>query len=240
MTVRKQKRKEVAMTKNIIVFTGNQLKVFALICMTLDHIGVLLFPQYLILRYIGRLSMPVFAWMIAEGCRHTQNRFMYLFTIALLALACQAVYWVVDRSLMQCILVTFSLSVILIYALDFAIRKKGVFSYALLMLAVSLIVYICIFLPERLFGFSIDYGFFGVILPAVIYMGHNKAEKFFGAAVCMVGIAMSAPFIQWYSFISLPILFFYNGRRGRAHLKYLFYIYYPLHLAVLYAVAYLL
>ncbi len=228
------------MTKRAMGFTGNQLKIFALICMTLDHIGVLLLPQYPILRYIGRLSMPIFAWMIAEGCRYTKHKFMHLFTIVVVAFVCQATYWIVDRGLDQCILVTFSLSTLLIYALDFAIRKKGFISRCLLTLVFAFIVYVSMFLPQKLPGFSIDYGFFGVILPAAIYIGRSKEEKLFGASCCLAGITATLGAMQWYSFASLPILCFYGGKKGRAHLKYFFYIYYPLHLAILYAIAYFL
>ncbi len=228
------------MAKRAWGFTGNQLKIVALVCMTLDHAGMLLFPQYPVLRYIGRLSMPIFAWMIAEGCRYTKNRFLHLLTIVLVAILCQAVYWVVDRSLYQCILVTFSLSVILIYALDLAMKKKGFLPCCLLAVVFLAVAYLCLLLPERLPGFHIDYGFFGVILPAVIYMGHTREEKLFGASCCMAGIALYLGGIQWFSFASLPILYLYNGKRGKAHLKYLFYIYYPLHLVALYAIAYFL
>lgn len=220
--------------------TGNQLKIFALICMTLDHIGYMILDEYIILRYIGRLAMPIFAWMIAEGCRYTKNRFLHLLTIALMAAVCQAVYWVVDRSLMQCILVTFTLSVVLIYALDFAVRKKGFLPCCLLGIVFAAIGYICIFLPGKLPGFHVDYGFFGVILPAAVYMGRTKEEKLFAAACCLAGIAVNYEIMQWFSFASLPILYLYNGKRGKARLKYLFYIYYPLHLVAIYGIAYFL
>ena len=63
---------------NIKGLTGNQLKLLALITMTIDHIGMILFPHIPLFRIIGRLSMPIFAYMIAEGCRHTRNRKKYL------------------------------------------------------------------------------------------------------------------------------------------------------------------
>ena len=56
--------------------TGNQLKLIALITMTIDHVGMMLLPQLRILRAIGRIAFPIFAYMIAEGCRHTRNRKM--------------------------------------------------------------------------------------------------------------------------------------------------------------------
>ena len=54
------------------------LKMLALITMTCDHVGLQLFPDILIFRIIGRLAMPIYAFMIAEGCRHTRNRKKYL------------------------------------------------------------------------------------------------------------------------------------------------------------------
>ena len=57
--------------------TGNQLKLIAMLTMTIDHIGVILLPQYRFLRIIGRLSMPIYAFMIAEGCHYTHDRKAY-------------------------------------------------------------------------------------------------------------------------------------------------------------------
>ena len=88
--------------------TSNQLKVLAMVTMTLDHIGVQLFPGVLWLRVAGRLAMPIYAWMIAEGCRHTRDRKKYLLRLASLALLCQIVYFFAMGSLYMCILVTFS------------------------------------------------------------------------------------------------------------------------------------
>ena len=98
--------------------SGNQLKIIALIAMTCDHVGMQLLPQFGFLRIIGRLAMPIFAYMIAEGCRYTRSCRKYLCRMLLLALACQVVYFVALGSLYQCILVTFSLSAGLIFSLD--------------------------------------------------------------------------------------------------------------------------
>ena len=38
---------------------------------------------------------------------------------------------------------------------------------------------------------------------------------------------------QWYSLLALPLLLLYSGKRGKANLKYFFYIFYPVHLVVL-------
>ena len=46
--------------------------------------------------------------------------------------------------------------------------------------------------------------------------------------------------IQWCSLLTLPLLALYNGQRGKGQMKYFFYLYYPLHLAVIYGISLLL
>ena len=98
-------------TKKFSGLTGNQLKIIALISMTCDHVGLQLFPDVLFMRILGRLALPIYAYMIAEGCRYTRNRRKYLLRMASLAAVCQVVYFFAMGSLYQCILVTFSLAI---------------------------------------------------------------------------------------------------------------------------------
>ena len=65
--------------------TGNALKLIAAFAMVCDHAGLMLFPQVPILRVIGRLAYPIFAFMIAEGCRYTRNKKRYLGLLLALA-----------------------------------------------------------------------------------------------------------------------------------------------------------
>jgi len=221
---------------------GNQLKLLALIFMTIDHIGAYLLPQYFCLRMIGRLAMPIFAWMIAEGCRYTRNKSKYLLTMAAFAAICQVVYLVFKNSLYQCILVTFSMSILLIYTVDYASKKKTPLSLVLLGALVCAVCYICVFLPGDLPGtdFRVDYGFFGVLLPVMIYLGRSKQEKLLLAAVGLVALGQEYGYPQWLALLALPLLSVYDGTRGKLPMKYLFYIYYPLHLVVIYAIAMLI
>ena len=225
-----------------IGLSGNQLKLLAMLFMTVDHIGAFLLPQFVILRYIGRLAMPVFAFMIAEGCTHTRNRLRYFLTLLGFGLVCQVVYWVTMQSLMMCIFITFSLSVLLISALDYAVKKKSFLSVCLMGLCFGAVTYLCVFLPGDLKGtdFHVDYGIFGVLLPVGIYIARSKEEKLFAAAMCLLPLALQLGYWQWFSFLSLPILWLYNGQRGKGKLKYLFYIYYPLHMVAIYAIGYFL
>lgn len=225
---------------NTFGLTGNQLKIIAMVLMTIDHIGGRLLPEYRILRLIGRLAMPIFAYMIAEGCRYTKNRSRYLLTIAGFALVCQVVYLVVLNNLTQCILVTFSLSISLIYAVDYASQKKTLLSLAVLSGVFAAACYICVFLPKTLSGFSVDYGFAGVLLPVFIYMGRTREERLLLTAGGLSVLAMIFGNQQWYALLSLPLLALYNGQRGKLRMKYLFYIYYPVHLAVIQGISWLI
>ena len=159
--------------------TGNTLKLIAILSMTLDHMGVHLFPGIDLFRILGRLALPIFAYMIAEGCRHTQNPRKYLLTILAVAALCQAVFFLAMGSLYQCILVTFLLSILLIQSLDRARKQRTggtFFAAALIWLAVF---FVCLGLPKILdhTDFAIDYGIWGVLLPVFIFLGRTQKEK---------------------------------------------------------------
>ena len=215
--------------------TSNQLKLLAMLTMTLDHIGVQMFPGVLWLRIVGRLAFPIYAYMIAEGCAHTRNRRKYLLQMAGLALLCQLVYFFAMGSLFQCILVTFTLSILLIYACDTGSRP-------LTALALLGVAFVTVALPRLLPGtdFAIDYGFFGVLVPVAAYLGKTHREKLLFTAGALVALAWSVGDIQWYSLAALLPLALYGGQRGKRRMKWLFYLYYPLHLAAIYGISLLL
>lgn len=211
--------------------TGNQLKIIAMITMTCDHVGMQIFPQLLWLRMIGRLAMPIYAYMIAEGCRHTRNRKKYLLRLLGMGALCQAVYLIAMGSLYQCILITFSLSVLMICAMDHveAGGKMGV-----LALAAGGTFFLCVVLPDLLpnTDFRIDYGLPGVLLPVLIYGAGTK-----GLMLGLALVAMKYGGIQWLAYLSVPLLLRYNGQRGKANIGKLFYWYYPIHLVAIYGIS---
>ena len=214
--------------------TGNQLKLIALISMTLDHVGLQLFPNVILFRILGRLALPIFAYMIAEGCRHTHDRKKYLGKLLLLGAACQIVYFLAMGSLYQCILITFSLSILLIYAID---NARSTPSAILALLTLITVVFVCLGLPRLLPGtdFAIDYGIWGVLLPVLVYFGGTRKLPLLAIVLCLQ--ARQAGGIQWLSLTAIPLLYLYNGQRGSGNIGKWFYIYYPLHLVVIYGIS---
>lgn len=229
--------------------TGNQLKILALVTMTIDHIGVILLPQYPILRIIGRLAFPIFAYMIAEGCYFTRSKPRYLGGIVALAIACQVVFFFAMGSLEQSILTTLALGIVTIYAMQFANEHRGLAGACAVAGAVVLDFFACDVLRTLLVNtdYSVDYGFWGALLPAICYLPRilfpdmdDAPRRHITLGFCALGLALVSlgmhrglATLQWWSLLALVPLAFYNGERGKWRMKYLFYIYYPLHLVVI-------
>ncbi|MEE0945095.1 MAG: TraX family protein [Clostridia bacterium] len=227
------------------MLSGNTLKIIAMVAMLVDHIGLILFPKVQILRIIGRIALPVFAFMVAEGCIHTKNKLKYFLTIFLLAVICQLGYFVAGFGLDLSILVTFSYSLLIIYSLQNLCKKlldgrKGeiIFSSLLFVFVVGMT-----YIINRYY--RADYGFWGCMLPVFAYIPvfvNQKAshiEKMLSFSAGLVILSLKLGGIQMYSLLALPLLMLYSGERGRYRIKYLFYAFYPLHLIVLYFIGYI-
>ena len=229
-------------TRRSFGLSGNQLKLIAMLTMTLDHIGLYLLPQVQWLRILGRLSLPIYAYMIAEGCRYTHSRKGYFARIAFLAAICQGVYFLAMGSLYQCILVTFCLSIGMIFCLDAMRRSNTWISRGLFVLAVWGAGFVCEILPALLPGtdFAVDYGFFGALLPVLAYWGKDRNQKVLLMGVGLVLLALDLGGIQWYALGALPLLLCYTGKKGRHSLGMVFYLYYPVHLVVIYLLGWII
>jgi hypothetical protein len=225
--------------------------------MLIDHIGYVLFPKITILRILGRLAFPIFSFMIAEGCHYTKNKIKYFLTVFILGAFCQGVYAVFDSSsaLEFNILITFSISILIVYALQtfkesFFEEKVNYLKQILSLLSLISLIVGAYFLSKYV---TIDYGFWGTLAPAFLTLirvpkgslnkvwqsidNHFTRLLFFGG--CLVLVAFSVGGIQIYSLLALPLLLLYSGKRGKYKLKYFFYIFYPTHLAIIQGVAYL-
>ena len=220
--------------------TGNHLKLLAAFTMLLDHAGILLFPRVQLFRILGRLAFPLYAYMIAEGCRYTKNKLRYFLMVFGLGAGCQLIYYFVSKDTYLNILLTFSLSIVLIYLLQASYQAKSSklqMLWSVLFCAGFLGVY---GLDQVL---TIDYGFWGVLTPVMVSVAHVRKWPRWAEVLCMgAGLLFLAADLggsQYYSLLALPILLLYSGQRGKANLKYFFYIFYPAHLAALQGIAWL-
>ncbi len=217
--------------------SGNALKLMALVFMTIDHLGMLIFPQYGFMRIIGRFAFPIFAYMIAEGCTYTHDRRKYLMNIFLLGVLYQIAYWFVEHGLYCCIFITFSLSILTIYAVDFAMKSKNAAAWILPVLALALDWVLCEELVKIPFlkslDYHIDYGFFGVIVPVLVYVPKNKWAKLAALAAGIFLMYLDRHGKTLWMLVSVGLLALYNGKRGKLRIKTLFYVYYPVHLVIL-------
>ena len=227
--------------KKYEILNANALKIIALISMVIDHIGVMLFPNALWLRCLGRISLPIFAYMIAEGCHHTRNPKKYFLRIFILGVLCQAVYFVAYGTLYLSTLISFSLAVLFIFLSEGALRgkktKDRIFQLIALILLGAGVLWLA-FPPAftAVYGLTLDYGIYPFLIPVVLYFIPKKEWRLIAMIPLLYLLSLDFEWEQLLAFCALPILLMYNGKRGKANLKYFFYIAYPLHLVLIFGV----
>ncbi len=232
--------------------SASTLKLLACVSMLIDHAGMLLFPHAHWMRFVGRIAFPLFAYFIAEGCHYTRNRFKRLVTVLSLGVICETVYVVADGRYYGNVLLTFSLSIVLIYLLQEC--QRSLFTHdphavwwgaALLAATIGAVIFV------RTFG--VDYGVAGVMMPVLLALTDDrrgtmppavkrlcgKPTKWLLFTAALVWLIVTNPYIerQTWCLLALPLVLSYNGEVGKPRLKYGFYLFYPLHLAILQLIA---
>lgn len=231
--------------------TRNTLKIIACVSMLVDHIGYILLPEVAFLRYVGRLAMPIFAFFIGEGCLYTRDRKKYFTRIFSLGVICQ-LFYVIEYLFTKSsnpfylnILFTFSASVVLCSCFINACEEKaegrpGKRS-ALLGAVLAAIWLVCYLGEEGIIPLEFDYGFGGIILPVFAAVSKDRKKKLisFALGLALVILLKNYRDPMWTvcALLSIVPLSFYNGRAGTKNLQKAFYLFYPLHLGVLYLIS---
>ena len=235
--------------------SASTLKIIACVFMVVDHVGVFLLPHLEILRIIGRISFPIFAYFIAEGCRYTRNKLKRFLLVLGLMVLCEGVYLIYDGKLDGGIMMTFTFSILLVYqvqAVKCALAQKKWWMAALWSLTFSAsLVFVYGFVEHVLY---VDYGFWGILIPAFTvlpdyregeapacfrYVSHLPVKLAFwtlGMLLLCISRGLFANIQSW-CLLAIPFMLLYNGTPGRKGFKYGFYVFYPAHLAVLYLIA---
>lgn len=199
------------------------LKIIGIILMSIDHIGFIFFPQYKILRVIGRLAYPIFAFQIGVGFKHTRSKEKYILRMLLFTLISQIPFMLM---LKNC---------------DFMINIGGTFLIALLALYWfenidnKYLKYIFLFIiPLLALVVPVDYGLYGVLTVIFFYLFYDKKLELSLSyyILTVVHCAINMTFFSLPSLLALPIILLYNGKKG-PNVKYLFYLFYPLHMLLL-------
>ena len=68
------------------------LKIIAIVSMLVDHIGLVFFPEVMMFRIIGRISFPIFAYVLAEGIYYTKDITKYMLRLGIFALLSEIPY----------------------------------------------------------------------------------------------------------------------------------------------------
>ena len=221
---------------------GGTLKCIAAALMLTDHVGAILLPEVPILRCVGRLAFPIFAFFIAEGYAHTRNFGRYFRRLAILAVVSEIPFNLENGAVFdltrQNVLFTFCLALLTLRGLEALGRERGFGRWAGcgLVLAAG-------FAAGELLG--VDYGGWGVLTVALFYLCRDgKFAKLWlllaMAAVNGLGMgSLAMPVfggempIQIFAVAALPVIWLYNGQAGPRGLRRAFYVFYPAHLLVL-------
>lgn len=239
--------------------SGSTLKIIAIITMIIDHIGAtlvsgqitklvteqnltynqfaaehyhLLIANY-ILRGIGRIAFPIFCFLLIEGFLHTRNNKIYALRLGLFALISEIPFdlaltgKLVDWS-RQNVFFTLFLGLMMVQfmcIIDELYSSKPT-------IRLLLTIFILLIGAGLALLLHTDYDCFGVFVIVIMYkLRKNKFMEMMSGCICLLVMAINEiPCI-----IGLIPVKLYNGQRG-LNMKYIFYIFYPAHLLILYLI----
>jgi len=221
--------------------TSFQLKIIALISMTIDHIGAYsLLTQSpdinIYMRITGRIAAPVFLFLLVEGIRHTRDRRKYILRLYAAAVITELIRGFFEIR-MGNIFQTFFYAALYITCLDIIFKRQKHSLLASVFIALPMFLQ---FLPNHLIlraffppPLTVEFTFVFILLAVAWYFINNKIIN----CAVLAGLSVIVRFfptplsvsVQWLMILAVTFLLFYNGKKGRSGLKYLFYVYYPAH-----------
>ena len=203
----------------------------AIVTMIIDHMGLFFFPQFYLFRIVGRLSFPLFAWLIANGAYHTHDISRYLQRLFIFALISQIPFLLANR-----IIDPQFADLNVLCTLFF-----GLFAIVLIQKTNNWVHW---FFITVVFGaiaqvLQTDYGGFGVAVIVVFYLFYHDFKRvviaqvllFFTSAYLLLGYLTGI--FEPIGLLSLFFIRFYNNQQG-SPTKYLLYLFYPLQYVVYY------
>lgn len=224
------------------------IRITAMLTMLIDHLGLVFIRElpnelYVLTRVIGRISMPLFCFLIAEGLFHTSSAKRYLLRLAVFAVISEVpfdlmLYGVPFNWGGQNVGFTLLLGLMAILLYDsFAARNSPALALAAPLAAGALAVLI-----------SSDYNAFGVYYIFVFYYfrGHIRPlTAAFGIGVLLLSVTHYLSDRSWSFALAtiasmgaiIPVAM-YNGEKGLRLPKMTFYAFYPAHMLILAMIIY--
>lgn len=220
--------------KPIPRLSGSALKVIAMVSMVTDHCAYYLLEHdtllYEAMRCFGRIAFPVFAFLIAEGFRHTRNRIKYFLLLLGFAVISE-VPWVLlnGKDGTHNVMFTLALGVVALAVFEKFREHRVACCCAIILLIIWLAAWL-----------GVDYEWRGVLMVIIFYLlGHSDKHVF--PTYRMLQLLFAFPLMIHYGvaggLLACFSIFWYDGTRGFIHgssAKYGFYAFYPLHLCLLY------
>ncbi len=230
--------------------TANQLRLFALILMFMDHSYYTILPQFSWLTMVGRLAFPIFAFQIVEGFFHTSNRKRYRNRMLLFAVISEIpfdymIYSTAFYPFHQNVMFTLAIGLWCMEGIEqgknCSVRWRGILR----------IVARCILCDILAVFGMVDYRDLGLMTILVFYFFRDFPMAWLWQFVGMFilhqvtyeGMYYIIPFLgmeleifkQALAIFALIPIWLYNGKKGRSSkpLQYAAYAFYPAHLLIL-------
>lgn len=203
--------------------SGSALKVIALVSMTMDHLAYYLMDhgtlQYDLMRTVGRMAFPIFAFLLVEGYTHTRSRGKYALNLLAFALISEVPWWLLNHDNTHNVFFTLLLGLVAIDLITRIGNKP--------LLWCVIMASIC----ANATWLHVDYKYSGILLICAFHFFQpDKVTKCLLATLFMYQYGVVG---LW---LGLAVILCYNGERGfikGQYAKYLCYAYYPLHLCLL-------
>jgi hypothetical protein len=174
-------------------FDSFHLKIIALVTMLIDHCGVIIVGAfwpgsigYSLLRIIGRIAFPLFAFMIAEGVLHTKKPWAYLLRLLLMAILIGvSIYVVNDLLLINVLAGNIFIDLVLGGSIIFALRQKKYWKMtAIIPIGIATAIFL-LPLPEFL---KMDYQLYGVTMIVGFYLARLLGNWYLRRQTTKMGV----------------------------------------------------
>ena len=213
------------------------LKLLACVTMLIDHIGAVFFPQFQWLRIIGRLSFPIYCFLLAEGVHYTRNPAKYGLRLLLVAGLAELPYDLLFYGKLTWAKNSVMVTLLLGFLAGIAMKLSK--SWWKMIVPLPFIV-ICKYLGG-------SYGMYGVAMVVLFLLTRDipyaKAAQLIGMVLLSLRMAGFPGHIgvQFYAIAALVPIFLYSGEkhsRNPAH-QWAFTLFYPLHMILLLLIRYI-